>query len=110
MVPSGNIAMKIFILQKNGIMPVLKTIIIAVHVMQKMNVNLNFFNSLGISSKKLVFSISFAVAPQLRSISNIWHNIACETCNEIPPRKMVSRGIHLKFSLKAWKRVLSSVR
>ena len=72
---------------------------------QKTKVPLNFLRSLGISLKKVVFSTSLEVAPQLMSMENMWERIACETCREQPPKKMVSIRIHLKFSINAQKRL-----
>ena len=47
------------------------TIIIAVIAMQKRKVNLNLLMTLGISSKKVIFSTSFAVAPHDISMLNM---------------------------------------
>ncbi len=41
--------------------------------------NLNLFKTLGTSMKKLLNSASFAVAPHVMSISNIWARSAWET-------------------------------
>jgi hypothetical protein len=53
---------------------------------------------LGISSKNDVSSTSLEVEPQDMSMLKKWQSSACETWREIPPRKMVRRISHLKFS------------
>jgi hypothetical protein len=60
-----------------------------VHRKQNTNMNLKRLRSQGNSSRKEVFSASFAVVPQVMSISKKWQRRACETWNEIPPRKTV---------------------
>lgn len=97
MVDSGQMAVKKLMRQKGGAM-VARQIMPALQTMQKRKVNLNFFSSLGTSSKKVVFSISLAVAPQVMLMENMWERRAWLTCNEMPPRKTVRSKIHLKFS------------
>jgi hypothetical protein len=46
----------------------------------------------------VVFSTSLEVAPHDISISNMCERSACETCKEMPPRKIVRRRIHFVFS------------
>ena len=65
---------------------------------QKMKVNLNLLRRRGSSSKKVMFSTSLEVAPHDISISNMCERSACETCKEMPPRKVVRRRIHFTFS------------
>lgn len=103
-VASGQIGVKKVICQSYGTIfptgPIPARIIMpAVIRIQNTKVNLNFRMSFGISEKKEVSSASFEVAPQDMSMENIWERIACDTWREIPPRKTVSRGTHLKFSM-----------
>ena len=42
-----------------------------------------------------MFLLTFAVAPQVMLISNMWASRACETWMEMPPRKMNKRNSHL---------------
>ena len=78
--------------------------------MQKTKVNLNFFRMVGISAKNEVRFASLAVAPQLMSMLSIWHAMAWKTWIEMPPRKMVRSGSHLRFSRKQRKRFRPSTR
>jgi len=96
-VHSGYIAWKVVICHCQGT-AVAPAIIIPVHTKQKRNVHLKRLSSRGSSSKKDVFSTSFEVAPQVMSISKKWQRRAWDTCREIPPRKTVRSGSHLKFS------------
>lgn len=103
-IATGQIACKVVIFQSAGTaytpannIPISKR--------TKTKVPLNFENRMGISLKKLVFWTSFAVAPQDISIPSKWHIMACETCREQPPRKMVNMTSQLKFSKRAQKRL-----
>ena len=108
-VPSGQIEMNRLIRHSGGTKRAI-TIIIAVHKMQKMNVTLNFLMIFGTSSKKVVFSTSLAVAPQLMSTLNMCERMAWETCREMPPRKTVRSGIQLMFSPRAFRKPFSPMR
>lgn len=89
--------MNVVILQNTG-KPTAPAIIRLIIAKQKIKVNLNLLRRRGSSSKKVMFSTSLEVAPHDMSISNMCERSACETCKEMPPRKMVRRRIHFAFS------------
>jgi hypothetical protein len=91
-------ATKSLIRQKTG-KATAPAIMSPVQSIQKTKVPLNRFKSLGISTKKVVSSASFAVAPHVISIPKKWQRSAWDTCKEIPPRKTERRINHLKFSM-----------
>ncbi len=68
----------------------------AIDNIQKINVNLKRLAISGSSMKKDVSTTSFDVAPQLMSMENMCDRIACETCIDIPPRKIKRSGTHWK--------------
>jgi hypothetical protein len=67
---------------------------------------LNFFSTFGTSMKKFENSTSLDVAPHDTSISNMWQRSACETCSEMPPKKIMNMSAHLKFSMTSTGRAL----
>ena len=81
--------------QGNAVAP---AIMRPVQAKQNINVYLKRLMRRGTSSKKDLFSISLAVAPQDMSISKKWQRRAWEMCTEIPLKKTVRRKSHLKFS------------
>lgn len=67
---------------------------------QKRKVNLKRRRIVGTSSKKDVRVASLAVAPQLMLMDSMWQAMACDTWMEMPPRKIVSKGSQVRFSMK----------
>jgi hypothetical protein len=99
-VAKGKIATKSVISQSYGIklLPHARTIMPVMAVNENKKLHLNVFKTLGTSMKKFDVSFSFAVAPHVMLISNICARRAEETWRERPPRKIASKGTHLKFS------------
>ena len=97
-VDMGKIATKSLICQSGGIkLPSERIIMPTMPMRAKSILNLNFLRTLGTSMKKLENSASFAVAPHVMLISNMWARRADETCRERPPRKIASIKVHLKL-------------
>jgi len=64
-------------------------------------IHLNDLKIFGTSLKKLDASSSFAVAPHVMLIENMCARIAQLRWKERPPRKIIKKGSHLKFSISA---------
>lgn len=95
-VPIGQTAMSSLILQSSCRAKAMVSIV-AVVPMQNMKLHLNFLSTLLMARKKLTCSVSLEVEPHSRGQLTKCARRACETCREIPPRKMVRSGIHLMF-------------
>lgn len=85
--------------QAYGNGPTAQTSIAAIQMAQYTKVNLNLVKIFGISSKKEDSLTSFAVALQDMGTLNMCDSSALETWMEMPPKKMVIIGTHLKFSI-----------
>ena len=73
MVAMGTMAVISLIFQSHGTCgATARNIIPEIPMIEKAMLNLNFFNTLGTSMKKFENSASFAVAPQVILISNMW--------------------------------------
>jgi hypothetical protein len=78
--------------------------------MQNIKLHLNLRSTLEMARKKDTLSDSFDVAPHSSGMEKKWQKRACETWSEMPPRKMVRRGIHFRFVKRPPSMVLSFIR